>query len=158
MTRLAPQWQTRDPSSDQKSFLPESSGPSLYRQFTSLSTQTASVADDYITPVTEKTFKEFDPTIYTRPFLDFLQDCPTVFHTVKGIGKDLKDAGFTKISEQDAWKLEPSGKYYVERNGSSLIAFVVGKDYEPGNGAAIIAGHIDALTVRCRIIAICCLR
>ncbi|KAI5364707.1 Putative peptidase M18 [Septoria linicola] len=85
---------------------------------------------------------------YTKPFCDFLTDNPTVFHAVDAMKKDLKDAGFTQLSERDAWKIESSGKYFVERNGSSLIAFVVGAQYEPGNGAAILAGHIDALTAK----------
>lgn len=42
----------------------------------------------------------------------------------------------------------PGGKYYVTRNSSSLAAFTVGKAYKPGNGVAMIAGHIDALTAK----------
>lgn len=45
-------------------------------------------------------------------------------------------------------QIRPGGKYYVTRNGSSLIAFSVGKAYTPGSGVAMIAGHIDALTAR----------
>ena len=44
--------------------------------------------------------------------------------------------------------LEKCGKYWVLRNGSSLLAFHVGADYKSGNGLAMIAGHIDALTAR----------
>ena len=40
------------------------------------------------------------------------------------------------------------GKYFVTRNGSSIVAFTVGGGYQSGNGAAIIAGHVDALTAR----------
>jgi aminopeptidase I len=145
MTRAAPT-STQPQSTAQEPFPIRTSGSTLYHQFATVSTQLSSPEED--SPSSEKVYKEFDPESYTQPFLDFLQDCPTVFHTVKGIGKDFADAGFTKISEQDAWKLKAGGKYYVERNGSSLIAFVVGKDYEAGNGAAIIAGHIDALTVK----------
>lgn len=85
---------------------------------------------------------------YTKPFCDFLTENPTVFHAVDAMKKQLKDEGFTQISERDSWKIERSGKYFVERNGSSLIAFVVGANYEPGNGTAILAGHIDALTAK----------
>jgi aminopeptidase I len=85
---------------------------------------------------------------YTKPFCDFLTENPTVFHAVVTLKKDLQDAGFKEISERDNWSLKTGGRYVVERNGSSLIAFVVGSKYQPGNGAAILAGHIDALTVR----------
>lgn len=36
----------------------------------------------------------------------------------------------------------------MTRNGSSLIAFTVGKAYKSGNGVAMIGGHIDALTAK----------
>lgn len=44
--------------------------------------------------------------------------------------------------------MKPGGKYFCTRNGSTLIAWTVGKAYKPGNGVAMIAGHIDALTAR----------
>ena len=55
-----------------------------------------------------------------------------------------------QLSSRDSWagKLQPGGKYYITRNGSSIIAFTVGKAYEPGNGVAMVGGHIDALTAR----------
>jgi len=40
------------------------------------------------------------------------------------------------------------GKYFVSRNGSSLIAFSIGDAYKSGSGIAMIAGHVDALTAR----------
>lgn len=90
---------------------------------------------------------------YTKPFCDFLTDNPTVFHAVSAMKKDLKDAGWTELSERDAWDIKPSGSYFVERNGSSLIAFSVGANYKSGNGAAILAGHVDALTARLKPIS-----
>lgn len=89
-----------------------------------------------------------DPRIYTQPFCDFLTDNPTVFHAVDALAKDLVREGYKKLSERDSWDLKTGGKYFVERNGSSLIAFVVGDEYRTGNGAAILAGHVDALTAK----------
>ena len=87
---------------------------------------------------------------YAKPFISFISENPTVFHAVSTVGKRLESYGFTKLSERDSWtmKLSKGGKYFFERNGSSVIAFVVGENYEPGNGASIIASHIDALTTR----------
>lgn len=55
-----------------------------------------------------------------------------------------------KLSERKTWNEEivAGGKYYTTRNGSSLIAFSIGDTYKSGNGVAMIAGHIDALTAR----------
>ena len=89
-----------------------------------------------------------DAAAYTQPFCDFLTDNPTVYHVVSENAKELRAAGFKKLSERDAWKLERGGKYFVERNGSSTIAWTIGGAYEPGNGAAMIAGHIDALCLK----------
>lgn len=85
---------------------------------------------------------------YTKPFCDFLTDNPTVFHCVDAVKRQLKQEGWEELSERDAWKIQPGGKYYVERNGSALMAFSVGGKYKPGNGAAILAGHVDALTAK----------
>lgn len=94
-----------------------------------------------------------NPVDFAQPFCDFLTRNPTVFHAVDAVASDLKKAGYSKLSERDTWSLQKGGKYYLERNGSSLIAFVVGKDYQPGNGVAMIAGHVDALTAKLKPIS-----
>lgn len=55
-----------------------------------------------------------------------------------------------QLSERKTWQdeLQKGGKYFISRNGSSLIAFTVGGGYKSGNGVAMIAGHVDALTAR----------
>ncbi len=97
---------------------------------------------------------KIDVKAYTRPFLDFISVNPTVFHAVAHFAQRLESHGFTKLSERDPWtsKLSRGGKYFFERNGSSLVAFVVGSNYSSGNGASIIASHIDALTARLKTI------
>lgn len=87
---------------------------------------------------------------YTQPFLDFITENPTVFHAVDAVAKRLESSGFIKLSSREQWngKVKKGGKYFVERNGSSIICFVVGSRYEPGKGAAVIAAHIDALTTK----------
>jgi hypothetical protein len=64
--------------------------------------------------------------------------------------RPVADRTRLKLPARDDWigKIKPGGKYFVTRNGSTLVAFNVGKAYKPGNGVAMIAGHIDALTTR----------
>ncbi|KAL3422893.1 aminopeptidase I zinc metalloprotease [Phlyctema vagabunda] len=90
------------------------------------------------------------PESYTKPFTDFLTENPTVWHAVDHFSRKLENAGYVKLSERASWtsELKRGGKYYVTRNGSSLIAFEVGSEYKSGNGVAMIAGHVDALTAR----------
>ncbi|TEY86570.1 hypothetical protein BOTCAL_0006g00500 [Botryotinia calthae] len=91
-----------------------------------------------------------DPEDYAEPFVNFMTENPTVWHAIQYWETKLEDAGFTKLSPRDSWngKLEPNGKYYVNRNGTSLIAFSVGGAYKSGNGIAMVAAHSDSLTAR----------
>ncbi|KAL8838950.1 MAG: hypothetical protein Q9176_004756 [Flavoplaca citrina] len=96
-----------------------------------------------------------DVESYTQPFLDFITENPTVFHAVDAVAKRLESNGFTKLSGRDQWngQIKKGGKYFVERNGSSIVSFVVGSNYKPGNGAAVIAAHIDAITTKVKPIS-----
>ena len=93
---------------------------------------------------------EVDPRAYTLSYIDFMRNNPTVFHVVQSYAIRLQNRGFEELSERGSWAdhVREGGRYFVRRNGSSLIAFVVGNDYAVGNGAAIVAGHIDAITVK----------
>ncbi|KAL1880203.1 hypothetical protein VTK73DRAFT_6031 [Phialemonium thermophilum] len=90
------------------------------------------------------------PEAFTKPYCEFMTENPTIYHTVDHFKRRLDAADYKELPSRESWigKLEPGGKYYVSRNGSSIIAFAVGKKYKPGNGVAMIAGHIDALTAR----------
>ena len=58
-----------------------------------------------------------------QSLLQFIHDAPSPFHAVDCIRRELDAAGFTALSETEPWSLEPGGRYYVTRNGSSIIAF-----------------------------------
>ncbi|KAL9116636.1 MAG: hypothetical protein Q9187_006840, partial [Circinaria calcarea] len=92
---------------------------------------------------------------YTDSFLSFISENPTVFHAVTYFSRQLESHGFTKLSERDRWtdQLSRGGKYFYERNGSGLIAFTIGRNYTSGNGAAIVASHVDALTTKLKPIS-----
>jgi len=88
---------------------------------------------------------EFKVEAYTQPSISFISRNPTVFHTVDYIAKRLASHGFTKFSERESWglKLSRGGKFYTERNQSTVIAFVISKNYEAGNGANVVVTHVN---------------
>lgn len=90
------------------------------------------------------------PEAYSKPYCEFMTSYPTIFHAVKGFTTELEEHGYKQLSERAVWtpELKQGGKFYVTRNGSSLIAFNIGSEYKSGNGMAIVAGHIDALTAK----------
>lgn len=87
---------------------------------------------------------------YCKPFCQFLTDNPTTYHVVAAVARDLEHQGYKELNERDSWldTVSAGNKYYVRRNGSTLIAFAVGDQYKSGNGAAVIAGHVDSLALK----------
>ncbi|KAM3430240.1 hypothetical protein NHJ13734_007835 [Beauveria thailandica] len=88
---------------------------------------------------------EYTPEQFTQPFCDFMTENPTPFHVVDYCKVKLHEASFQELPSRESWagKIHPGGKYWTTRNGSAMIAFTVGRAYKPGNGVAMIAGHID---------------
>lgn len=77
--------------------------------------------------------------------LAFLDRSPVPFFAVKNMEDSLREAGFVKLREQDPWKVEAGGAYYVTRNGSALIAFrIPGADAGELAGFQIMASHCDS--------------
>lgn len=78
----------------------------------------------------------------TRELFDFIEGSPSCFHAVESMRRQLGDAGYSQLLESGQWNLVPGGKYYVIRNGSSLIAFRI-----PAGeicGFQIMASHSDS--------------
>jgi aspartyl aminopeptidase len=58
--------------------------------------------------------------------------------------KMLGNAGFSELSEAGEWMLKAGDKHFVTRNGSSIIAFVVGRDDLGNNGIRLVGAHTDS--------------
>ncbi|KAI9490293.1 peptidase M18 [Zychaea mexicana] len=93
---------------------------------------------------TATTSNEPAPPPEALDFIQFLNASPSPFHAVNEAALRLERAGFEKISERSSWNLKRKGKYYFTRNGSSIVAFVIGGQYRPGNGFSIIGAHTDS--------------
>ncbi|KAK8076738.1 aminopeptidase I zinc metalloprotease [Apiospora phragmitis] len=83
-------------------------------------------------------------------FLDFVNASPTPYHAVQSSIARLEKAGFTNVKERDNWSstLKPGGKYYMTRNGSTIVAFAIGQRWKPGNPIAMVGAHTDSPTLR----------
>ncbi len=75
---------------------------------------------------------------------NFLDHSPTSYQATEQILKRLDNCGFSMLSEKDVWHLEPLKKYYVCRNQSSVIAFVIGSKQISESGFRLIGAHTDS--------------
>jgi aspartyl aminopeptidase len=75
---------------------------------------------------------------------NFIHNSPTPFHAVANMAQQLEGAGFLRLDEAAAWKLQASGKYYVTRNDSSLIAFHLGNNTPLQYGLRMVGSHTDS--------------
>lgn len=79
----------------------------------------------------------------SREVLNFIEHSPSCFHAVEQLAHMLDQAGYQRLKECDGWTLEQGGKYYVTRNGSSIIAFHVGQQLDNYH-FQITASHSDS--------------
>lgn len=81
-------------------------------------------------------------SMHTEELFQFINACPTAFHVVSSMKSLLDEAGYRQLLEGKAWELREGGRYYVIRNGSSLIAFRI--PVGGFKGFQIMASHSDA--------------
>ncbi|MBK8815079.1 MAG: M18 family aminopeptidase [Methylococcaceae bacterium] len=80
--------------------------------------------------------------------LNFIDESPSPWHAVKSAQNLLKPFRFKKLDETAKWKLESGGRYFVVRDDSSIIAFIVGKNPLLDTGFRIIGAHTDSPGLR----------
>jgi aspartyl aminopeptidase len=61
-------------------------------------------------------------------YMDWSVNCTTTTTTAEASSL-LEEKGFSRLNERSEWNLKVGQAYYVVRNQSSLIAFVVGGQY-----------------------------
>lgn len=60
-----------------------------------------------------------------KELFSFLNQSVSPYHSVAEASKYLERSGFERMEEGEEWELLSGGRYYVTRNQSSIIAFVV---------------------------------
>ena len=81
---------------------------------------------------------------YNQQLLDFIQQSPTPFHAVETMKKAFDSAGFQELPEEQSWNTIAGGRYYVIRDSSSIIAFVMGKQPAVDTGIRLVGAHTDS--------------
>ena len=74
----------------------------------------------------------------------FIDASPTPYHAVANMVCELQAQGYQRLHEADAWQLQPGNKYFVTRNGSSLIAFRTGAGNFVADGVRMVGAHTDS--------------
>lgn len=87
----------------------------------------------------------------TEELLKFNRDSVSMFHATENIKQYFSAAGFTYFKEGENWNLEKGKTYFTTRNGSSLIAFKIGKELSDYH-FQIIASHSDSPTFKIKSI------
>lgn len=85
---------------------------------------------------------------FANKLIEFINDSPTSFHAVDTIKRMLKSCGFSELKEDEKWRIEKGGKYFVTKNCSTLVAFIAGTGKIEENGFKIIGAHVDSPTFR----------
>ena len=87
---------------------------------------------------------------HVNGLFDFIKKSPSAYHAVNTVKAMLDSEGYTELFESDRWKLAVDGKYYVIRNGTSIIAFRTVRD---ARGFMITASHSDSPSFRVKTTA-----
>jgi len=77
-------------------------------------------------------------------FLTFVNKSKSPWHAVETVRTQLVSKGYKPLQEKETWQLQPNGKYFYTRNGSTIVAFAIGGEFKVGNGFKIIGAHTDS--------------
>lgn len=84
----------------------------------------------------------------SRRLAAFIDASPTPYHVVRSATAALQSSGFEPLREQDAWTLHAGARRFVVRDGSTLVAFIVGERPPAGRGFRVLGAHTDSPTLR----------
>ncbi len=83
-----------------------------------------------------------------QDLLDYIDASPSPWHAVSHTAEILRANGFRPLLEEQHWDFGKRGKYYVVRDGGSIIAFVVGSKPIAESGFKIVGAHTDSPGLR----------
>lgn len=85
---------------------------------------------------------------HAQHLLDFIDASPSPWHAVDSVAAQLKAQGFKNLRENESWQIQQGGKYFVIRDGGSIIAFILGQQTISDAGFRIVGAHTDSPGLR----------
>ncbi len=84
-------------------------------------------------------------TDFLTQLQDFLAASPTPYHATANMAAKLEAEGFTFLPEAAEWSMQPGGRYYTTRNGSSIVAWTLPKTAAlETSGLRMVGAHTDS--------------
>ena len=81
---------------------------------------------------------------FNEGLCEFIATSPTPFHAVANMVAHLEGAGFSPLPADANEALAAGGKYFLTRNDSSLVAFVLGRERPVEEGIRMVGAHTDS--------------
>jgi len=82
--------------------------------------------------------------------LDFIDKSLSPWHAVASIEAVIEAFQFVRLNETAKWQLQAGGRYYVVRDDSSIVLFVLGNKAPAESGFKIVGAHTDSPGFRIR--------
>lgn len=87
---------------------------------------------------------------HAQHLLDFIDKSQSPWHAVASIETAAKAFLFTRLDETAKWDLHAGGRYYVVRDDSSIVLFVLGQKAPADSGFRVVGAHTDSPGLRIR--------
>ncbi len=85
----------------------------------------------------------------TDKIITLLNSSYSPFHVVRNIEKELNENDFIHLKENENYQIEKGKKYYIKRNDTSIIAFIVPEDFSLNDSSFLLtATHNDSPTFK----------
>mmetsp|Transcript_6397 Transcript_6397/g.15462 ORF Transcript_6397/g.15462 Transcript_6397/m.15462 type:complete len:474 (+) Transcript_6397:67-1488(+) len=87
-----------------------------------------------------------------KRFVDFVNETGSPYHSVAACTNVLAASGFQELQDGKPWSLKAGGKYFVTKDGSDVMAFVVGGKFKADgdSGLSMVGAHTDSPCLRLR--------
>ena len=87
---------------------------------------------------------------HVQHLLDFIDESPSPWHAIASIEAAIAAFQFVRLDETAKWQLQANGRYYVVRDDSSIVLFVLGHKAPAESGFKIVGAHTDSPGLRIR--------